>query len=114
MNYRLEDAKTRFRDVIDQMLSIDISTSPNYRTTVMMRDALVRHGIMNSVAEQIVTRMKISVSADMMTQDEAYVTEMVDKFAKMTAKVYVQVSKDFVTTDAFVTMATQASFELDF
>ncbi len=74
---------------------LDISENPNYKTMILMRQALIHEGIPLVLAEQIVANMKISVSERVFVVASDSLHNLINKIAHAIHLMYIQVQKDF-------------------
>jgi hypothetical protein len=81
----------------DMFAAIDIKDLANYKVMCEFRQALVNEGLPNSLAEQVVAEMAISVSNTVMDQAALSLQQLIVNMSKCVALMYAQIKKDFQT-----------------
>ena len=104
-----QEVKESFLLQLVQMREMDISTLPNYRIMLRLRNKLLAV-IPKDQADTVVSRMKIEVS-EKEYEDSNFVDKVVDGFAELLINIYVQCSFDEIE-NAFIEMASDFSIEI--
>lgn len=109
--------KRQMRQMIAQLRDMQLTMGANWKTSMMLRDALARNDVPSKTAEAIAIRMKVDVDEDLFTDDHAFVTEIVDGLAVGIANLYRALGTDLrhiPSDEAILEIATQFEIKLNF
>lgn len=102
-------------DVLDQISKVNISEAPNYRVMLALRDSFVAYGVPRVTAETLVSKMKISVSAQA-ANDHELMRRVCETYGVLVGDMYQVISADFENSahDVLCAMAGQLTLSMEF
>lgn len=105
--------KRQMRPMLAVLRNTVIADTANWKTRIMLRDAMVEQGIPGDIADTMALVMQVKV-ADEIFADAEFMAEAVGATAAFAANMYRQIGRDFTVNrpDVMKTIAaTQFTFE---